>query len=137
MDSRREPLEHTADTGFRVIAPSVEELFEECASAMFEVMYPRPTDPSTVARTVHATGRSITELLVAWLSELVWLAETEHLAVADVVVEELTPTDVHGRVSGVDADLVSLHGPPVKAVTYHGLDISHDDGWSATVILDV
>ena len=137
MDVRHEPFEHTADTGFRVFAPSVEELFEESAVALFEVMYPRPTLEPNSSFSVVSTGSSFSELLVAWLSDLLWLAESEHVALTRFTIDEITLTEVRGRVSGVDLDVVELHGPPVKAVTYHGLDIRNDDGWQATVILDV
>jgi len=137
MTVRHEPIEHTADTGFRVFAPTVEELFEESAVALFHVMYPQPAATPTSSFSVASTGGSFSELLVAWLSDLLWLSESEHLAVSEIIVDELTLSEVRGRVSGVDLGMVELHGPPVKAVTYHGLEISNDSGWQATVILDV
>lgn len=137
MTVRHEPIEHTADTGFRAHAPTVEELFEECAAALFGVMYASPTAEPTHSFPVSSTGASLAELLVAWLSDLLWVAESHHVALGRFQVESVSLTEVRGHASGVDLDSVELHGPPVKAVTYHGLDVHNDEEWHATVILDV
>lgn len=137
MHVGHEPVEHTADTGFRAFAPTVEELFEECAAALFDVMYAVPRAVPTRRFSVTSAGSSFSELLVAWLSDLLWLAETEHTALCRFRIDALTLTEARGTTAGADLDSVVLHGPPVKAVTYHGLEIRNDDGWTATVILDV
>lgn len=137
MPARHEPIEHTADTGFRAFAPTPGELFEECARALFHGMYDVPAGEPMESFAIASAGSSFTELLVAWLSDLLWLAESEHVALGRFRIESITPTEVHSTVSGVELDTVELHGPPVKAVTYHGLEVAGDDGWRATVILDV
>jgi SHS2 domain-containing protein len=139
MERRHEFLDHTADTGIRVSAPDAGALFEECALAMFAVMYQSPPDttPPPANIEVAAAGDTIEELLVAWLSELLFVAEARHMVLSTFVVDELEVGLVRGLAGGRPAAEVELDGPPIKAVTYHQLEVAHNGGWWATVIFDV
>jgi SHS2 domain-containing protein len=83
---------------------------------------------------VSAEGADRAVLLAAWLEELIFLAEdggVVPLTVEDIVLQ---PERVHARVGGYRG------APPhlVKAVTYHRLAFEpHEQGWRATVVLDV
>ena len=72
-------------------------------------------------------------LLADWIGELAFLAETAGLY----------PRDADLAVDGgsLDATVRGTTGDPphvVKAVTYHRLSLDQrDDGWHATVVLDV
>lgn len=137
MERGHEAVEHTADTGFRAFAPTVEGLFEECATAMFGIMYPDVPGRPQFSCAVTAVGATFEDLLVAWLSELLWKAETNHVALTRFRVDRIDLGSVAGRAFGWRADRMELIGPPIKAVTYHGLRIGHNVGWTATVIVDV
>lgn len=73
-------------------------------------------------------------LLAEWLSELVFLAETEGFVPERVVHFELVESSLLASVEG-------RRGTPrhlVKAVTYHRLELSEKDGrWQGRVVLDV
>ena len=136
MASRHEVIDHTADTGLVVHADTVEELFEEAARGLFRTMYAFPEGPAQ-PREVAASGSTFEELLVAWLSELLFVAEAEHLALGRFRVESVGLNAVKGIAWAKPLANVELEGPPIKAVTYHGLEITHGEGWRARVILDV
>lgn len=130
-------VEHTADSAIEAWAEEPAGLFEECAAAMFELMFDTGTAPPLLDRAVTAEGATTEDLLVAWLSELLYVAEVDDLALCAFTVDAMAPGRVEGTAAGLPAAAVSPSGPPIKAVTYHGLDITHDGSWRARVIFDV
>ncbi len=83
---------------------------------------------------VAVTGARRDELLVRWIDELVFLAESE-----DLVPEELERIELTDR--GLEATVRCRRGRPrylVKGTTYHRLRFERrDGGFRATVVLDV
>jgi SHS2 domain-containing protein len=130
-------LSHTADTGIEAWAPDLESLFEECAAAMFALMYPRADPLPSPHIAVEAAGNGVEELLVAWLSELLYIAEVSEVALCAFRVDSLTSTRVRGRAAGPPVSEIKLFGPPIKAVTYHGLTVACNGSCRARVIVDV
>ena len=132
-----ELLEHTADVGIRVRAPSLEEAFEQATMGLAEVLgalRPGPGDPVAVEVSADDPGG----LLVDWLNEVLWLREVRQAALAGVRVERVGGGAAAGSVAfapgGPDPD-----GTLVKAVTYHRLRVEPDPrgGWLVEVYLDV
>ena len=128
-------LSHTADTGIDATAPTFAGLVAELATGMFGLMA-APAEPT---RTVETTidSREPADLVIDSLSELLYLSEVEGLV---FVAFDVASTDgglaitAHGLPSG-DIDLV---GPPIKAVTYHGLVVEpFAEEWHGRVYFDV
>ncbi len=134
-----ELLEHTADTGFRVRAGSLEELFARAAEALVSIAVDTASADARERRTLECAGEPVEELLVNWLSEVLWLLEGDRFVPARF--EELSVTEgaARGAVWGEPRD--DERHPPrivVKAVTYHQLAIrAHNGGWEAEVFLDI
>jgi len=131
-------LEHTADTGLEACADSLAQLIEELALGMFELMAalePCPDD-LTVEAVVEVSSKE--DLVVDALSELLYLSETEGAHFCRFEVAPAGDFAVEIRAKGVPTEDAELTGPPIKAVTYHQLQVSEtDEGWSATVYFDV
>lgn len=73
-------------------------------------------------------------LLVDWLSELIFLAETEDFVVERLVTVELTGDTLRARVAGRRGRVRHL----VKAVTLNDLQLRREKGvWRGRVVLDV
>lgn len=124
-------LDHTSEVELEVIAGAEAAVFEEAAAALGELLAGGPGDP--VEREVRVAANDRGALLVAWLEELLFLAETERL-VPEGAELRLAPGALAGVVRGRRADA----RPLVKAVTYHRLEVAQDDaGWHARVVLDV
>ena len=74
-----ETFEHTADIGIRAWGENETQLFEESARGLFSVI----TSPENFApyetRQINLSTESGEELLFAWLRELLYLFDTEHL----------------------------------------------------------
>lgn len=128
--------EHTGELAIVLSAPSLPALFAEAARALAEVLAGRaPAAPSGPARTVALQARDREALLVAWLDELLFLAERDGKVYGEARIDELDERALVATVRGAD---VTQPATQVKAATFHGLRIVEaSDGVAATVILDV
>ncbi|MBD3160944.1 MAG: archease [Candidatus Eisenbacteria bacterium] len=139
-----EPVEHTADVGLRIWAPTREGLFERAAAGMASLL----VDPASVEpveeREVAVGAADVEEALVSWLQEILYLYEVQRFVPARFRLERADAGGVHGWVVGERFD-PSRHETraDIKAVTYHDLRIERsetEDGrerWRTTVIFDI
>lgn len=138
-------LEHTADVGLDVEAPSPELLFHRAAAGMLALLRgqdedsPDPgrgADPNRIeSRTVTLDASDRAGLLKAWLRELLLLHETGGADYAGVTFFELTARRLEARVRTAPAEPAVRE---IKGVTYHELSVQEtDSGWKARVIFDV
>ena len=132
-------LPHTADAGLRVEAKDLETLFAEAAQGLFSLILSNLDDVQpTTTREVAIDGDDIEYLLFDWLSELLFIFESERLLLR-VFNVSLGP---RGLIASVAGELVdrSRHQMEheIKAITYHGLLVERTDhGWIAEVIVDI
>jgi SHS2 domain-containing protein len=126
-------VEHTAEIELRIEAPTEEALLAD-ALAAFEELVGGDEEGVPARHEIVLAARDPAARLVAWLEELVFLAETEDFVPERAAMLELRDRELRAEVEG-------RRGRPshlVKAVTYHSLDVSRrDDGWHARVVLDV
>lgn len=130
-----EEIEHTADWAFRAHGRDLSQLFASAACGMFELQGGAGSGESSVAREVAVSGTDRESLLVNWLNELLYLQETQHEAYCRFEILEISDTHLRARVHG------RPHRPEaklIKAVTFHGLTVRQsEDGWEATIVVDV
>jgi protein archease len=130
-------LEHTAELGLLIEAASDEDVFREALAAFTELIGDGDTrERERLDVPVALRAATVADLLVAWLEELVFLADTERLV----------PDEAHElRLEAGEPELRAIvrgsRGAPrpiVKAVTYHGLEFAREGGRSrAHVVFDV
>jgi len=138
MTSRYEVLSHTADTAILAHGATLEEVFENTAFAMFDLMFGIGDLVGEDPVQVEVEATTTEELLVDWLSTLLFEAETKDLALCSFEIESIGNGRAAGSATGVPLARVELSGPPIKAVTYHDLAIEkRPGGWSARVVFDV
>jgi SHS2 domain-containing protein len=130
-------IDHTADTGIETRGYTLAEAIGNAAFAMFDLMYDLSTMPATMSITFDSTADSPPDLLVDVLSELLLRSEND-----DVVFSEFRLSEAGMRATvtaaGSSAVGAELRGPPIKAVTYHGLRCEQAGaGWEIRVIFDV
>lgn len=134
-----EPIDHTADAGFRVFGETPERLFENAArclcEAIGEVAGVLPAHESAVALT--ASDRPA--LLRAWLSEILYLSYVKHLVLAHASVSQAGETQLTAVLGGEPYDEARHERhPEIKAVTWHELSVTQvGDHWEAVFILDL
>jgi SHS2 domain-containing protein len=141
-----ETFDHTADLGLHVQAATLPELLQEAGRGLLSVLVdnPQSVQPAQEHRFHNdLPGGTITAdeaalLLFDWLSELLYLFETEHLLGCEFELDWSgagVTTIVRGE--PVDPDRHQL-AHEVKAVTYHQLAaVPTETGWDARVILDI
>ena len=140
-----EVFEHTADLGIRVRAPDRETLLAEAARALFSLLVVNLDAVRPVQeRQIAVDGQDDGLLLFDWLSELLYLFETEHILLSQFVVRlEEQGLQAICRGEPVDRTRHELDHE-VKAITYHGLTVRPQSGppgsggfWEAEVIVDI
>lgn len=133
---RFEELDHTADVGIRAFGKTLDELFANAAAGMFSLITDLDAVKPVGEHEVKVTSRDLESLLVDFLSELLYVHETEKVLLAefDVKVSGLA-VDAHVRGERIDKARHPLH-LMVKAVTYHGIDVDPAKG-EAQVIFDI
>jgi SHS2 domain-containing protein len=133
---RYEELDHTADVGIRAYGGRLEELFASAAAGMFSLIANLRTVRAVGEVEVRVSADDLEALMVRWLSELLFLHETQRLLLKafDVHLDGLTLTArVRGEAIDKKRHELKLN---IKAVTYHGLRVDPKAG-VAEVIFDI
>ena len=136
---RYEFFNHTADVGIRIFGSNLAELFENAGFALFDIITDIAQVREREMRCITVTRDSVDELLVEWLSQLLYLNATELLLCHKFHIREIAPQRLIGEAWGEifqeDRHRIKTE---IKAVTYHELRVYQDNGlWRATVVLDV
>ncbi len=137
---RYEYIEHTADKGVEVWAETLTGLFEESARALIAFMVPLETYKPIETREIQLSSFDLQALFVNWLSELLFIFDTESFLPVDFLINELDDTSLKAIVVGtfIDRTDVAQSGSQVKAITYHRLVIEELlEGWHARYFVDV
>ncbi len=131
-----EEIEHTADRALRIYGSDLQELLLNAAGGMNSLLdtecnaCSRPEEKSVELEAIDAES-----LLVEWLSELAYWAETAMLVFHKFDLHSVSPTHVKATIHGSRVAKLENH---IKAVTYHNLEIVQtDEGLTATVVFDV
>jgi SHS2 domain-containing protein len=137
-----EIIEHTADVGLKANGLTLKELFENAARGMFEIIggkgYAEPVEIEKDIR-IKKQVEGLEELLVDWLSELLYLFNKERILFRGFKILELNNNGLTGKSSGekIDPEHANLK-TEIKAVTFHDLKIEEDEtGFSCKIIFDV
>ncbi len=129
-----EEQRHTADWALRVWAADLNGIFEQAARGMYRLMGVEPAEEPRAARELEISAADAESLLVAFLSELLFLLEQEQLVFDDFDLE-CSPTHVSARLSGVPCVRIAKE---IKAVTYHKLQIQETStGLEVLIVFDV
>lgn len=135
-------FDHTADVGLEVRADDLDDLFRTAAEGLFDAMVGnRQEVRARDTERLEVSADSTAELLVAWLNELIYRAETGHRFYSQFDVHLADDGLSLAAVIGGEAIDQARHvlDHEVKAVTHHGLVVSklEQGGWLAQLILDI
>ena len=143
-------LEHTADLGLELEAPSLPELFLRAArGAMWMVLErwpPASEEPDSATRKLELAEETAEALFRAWLRSLLLWEELDGFVTTGARIS-LFPSPACGAPDGLGLALTAQvegamdEGPRVreiKGVTLHGLRVERvGDDWHGQVIFDV
>ena len=130
-EQKYENLYHIADAKFRAYGSTLEEVFENAAIAMFNVMINTSGLGVCESRDIEIASPDIKMLLVEWLSELLYLFEVDGIIFSEFKIISIEKTNddfsLKGKASGEPIEL-SRHNfdTQVKAVTFHDLQVELD-----------
>lgn len=134
-----EIFEHTADLGLRVRAGDLPTLFVDAARGLTS-MIATNLDGIQPVRVVplRVESDSLDLLLFDWLTEILYLFESEHLLLCQFDVRLAgNVLEAVARGEPLDESRHQLEHE-VKAITYHRLKVEQTpDGWLAEVIVDI
>ncbi len=134
-----ELFDHTADLGIRVRADSLNELFEQAATALTHCLIGRPDAvQATTETSCEIESPDLEYLFFDWLSELLYRFDASGFALADCDVT-VSGSSLRATLRGEVFDPARHeYSHEVKAITYHGLRVEQEEhGWLAEVIIDI
>ncbi|HEV2428719.1 MAG TPA: archease [Thermoplasmata archaeon] len=129
----------TADVGVWARAPTPSKLFEALGKGLFSLMTDLRSVRPTEERAVSASGNDPTELVVAFLSQLLLLEQLEGFVGRSIRAQAVgdPPTAVLATVEGERIDPARHpRKKEVKAITLHRLEVGFDPP-RARVIVDL
>lgn len=134
-----EELEHTADILMKITAPSLDALATQSAFALSKTLYgDYGLEPSSQCFEIESFGESIEETVVNFLSDLLFILETEY-TVPQKFELEATEKSVCGKIYGAPFDRAKhCGGIEVKGISYHGLTLTEtSNGFELKIIFDI
>ena len=136
-----EYFEHTADVGAVVRGVTLPRLFENASKALFDLVCDRRAVRPRRAVRIVVSGSSLEDLLVRWLSELLFRLETDGMLFTTFAVERVDRALLRARGTArgetIDRTRHALRRE-VKAVTYHQIRLVRGrSAWRVRIVFDV
>jgi len=141
-----EILEHTADVGLKAYGQTPPELFVNAACGMMALALETPGENDREpqgprafeCRPLSARGEDREELLVHFLSEILYAVDAEGWQFSEFRIQSLEPTTIEAEGWGERAERSAHRRVAVKAVTYHQVSVVQTaEGWEAVVYFDI
>ena len=132
-------LDHTADVGLEACGGDLAELFSNAARGMFSIISPLEQIQPTQRIRVVLTGEGLEDLLVGWLSELLYLFSTQQMLFCRFDIAKIDECRLQATAVGepIDQSSHDLYSE-IKAVTYHQLKVvKSNQMWTARVFFDI
>ena len=134
-----ELIDHTADVGIKAYGKNLSEAFENAARGMFNVIANDSEIENTGQYNIELQADNMEQLLVDWLSELLFLHSANNLVFGffkvnlDEKNNKLSAT-VFGEKISVSKHKIETE---VKAVTYHMLSVKKTKPCNVQVLFDI
>ena len=131
-------IDHPSDMGIEAFGKDLKQLFENSAFGMMDVMFDLSgTKEITLGEVfdVKVSADNIESLLVAWLSELLYIVDSKKVALSIFQISKLTDKELEAKVlGGKIIKFITF----IKAATYNQLEIKKEKGsWKSRVVFDV
>ncbi len=129
-------LDHTSEITLHVGAADWSGLLAEAGRGLAELLLRgAASTPDGEWRSLEVTSHDRESLLVDWLNEIVFIAETSLWVPLEIEIEDVSKNHLKARARGVAVEV-----PPslVKAATFHDLHVRDlPEGLDVEVILDI
>jgi len=134
-----ELIEHTADVGIKAYGKNISEAFENAAKGMFDIITDKSEIEPTGEYEINLESQDLEQLLVDWLSDLLFLNSAKNLVFSFFKVELDEKTNsLSAHVFGEKYN-ISKHkiGMEIKAVTYHILEVRNKRPYHVQILFDI
>ena len=130
-------IEHTADVGIKAYGKTISEAFEHAARGMFDIIADSSKVDSVGEYDIQLEAPDLEQLLVDWLSELLFLNSAKNLVFGSFKIN-IDKNHLSAQVFGEEYD-TSKHkmGAEIKAVTYHMLEVNKKKPFYVKVLFDI
>lgn len=131
----------TADRAFVAFGETLEQAFANAALAMTEIITDTTKINNKEERKIHLGAHDDKSLLYDWLSEILFIFDTEHLVFSEynnitITHEKDEKWELNATIRGEAFAGHELRGE-VKAITYHKMEIvKTKEGYKVQVIVD-
>jgi SHS2 domain-containing protein len=134
-----EILSHTADEKFRATGGTIEEAFSEATKAFSEIV---KGEKGEVRHSIEVDSESLEALLFDFLDRLIFLQDTEGVAVShaeNMEIEEQEQGYLLEADIMVDPITPAMSFTDVKAPTYNEMSAEYreGEGWVLEAVLDI
>ncbi|HGE70436.1 TPA: archease [Candidatus Poribacteria bacterium] len=139
MNTKYKLIDHTADIGIIAYGKDLAELFANSAYAMFDILTEADKIDGKDSFEIQISAKSLEELLITWLDELLFRYETERIVCNRFIIDNIDEKSIKATVfyEKIDHDKHDIK-TEIKNVTYHQLEIKKvRNRWQARVIFDV
>jgi SHS2 domain-containing protein len=129
-----------ADCALEIDGRNLDDLFATAARALADVMVDPDTVPRDVERTLVLRAPALDLLLHDWLSELIFLKDSERLVFPEALVDvRAEPPELTASLRGGPIDPArTVQRADPKAVTFHQFAVEPRAGaWHARVVIDI
>lgn len=134
-----ELIDHTADVGIKAYGKTLSEAFENAAKGMFDIITDNSEIESIGQYNIELEAPDLEQLLVDWLSELLYLNSAKNQVFGFFKIElDEKNNKLTAKIFGEKFDL-SKHkiGAEIKAVTYHILEVRNKRPYHVQVLFDI
>lgn len=139
MKEPYEIIDHTADIAIKAHGKTISEAFENAAKGMFNIITDNSEIESTGQYDIKLEAPDLEQLLIDWLSELLFINTSQNLVFGFFKVElDSKKNKLSAKVFGEKYD-ISKHkkGAEIKAVTYHMLEVRNKRPYHVQVLFDI
>jgi len=133
-----EQIDISGDVGLRIWGKTPEELFENAALGMFELITDINNIKETEKKEIFLDRDNYENMIIKWLNELIFHFDTYGFIGRSLSVK-LEENTLKAHITGgiFDPD-INESGLLLKAATYNSLSVTKtESGWQAIVIFDI
>jgi len=121
-------LEHPSDLGIEARGASLAEAFQNAAAGLMSVIADTSTVGTHELREVNISAADRGQLLVKWLSEILYLYDGQQFVCKEFIIHHFDDTAINATVKGEKlSELKHRTKIDVKAITYHQLVVEEEN----------
>ena len=130
-------LKHTADIKFQAFGKNIEEVFENSALALKEIICGKIKVKNSLKKKIKISGKDFESLLYKFLEEIIYLLDGENFLINKIENLEIKNMKLTAEIFGDQTGNYNFTNK-VKAVTYNDMFVEgKNKKWIAQVVIDV